>query len=252
MRQSVCNVCSSPKALRRPCPVRVMSSSSHADRTEQQIQAMLRQAREEGKLDEVMRVINASFSSAARDAPHGMSDGSKRQRDNENDAWKLIPVVEDAELEYPSPKIKDSPAGHATTKDGSPDELFSEAAYKNAGSGSQQAPIPKALPKPPPLVRGPRPSMPLGIHTMEQWGQTLCELPKVKGMKASYADLVTRAQYDLDLKRYMTEFVMKHNGPSPKVRDFRAYLEGIRFPEPIDGPPSYLAGSRVEERKFKH
>ena len=211
--RAFCNVRSSPKALSRPCPVRVMSSSSHADRTEQQIQAMLKQARE--------GVINTSFPPAARDAPHGMTDGSKRQRDNENDAWKLIPVVEDAELGYPSPKIKDSPAGYATTKNGSPDELFSEDAYKNAGSGSQQAPIPKALPKPPPLVRGPRPSMPLDIHTMEQWGQTLCELPKVKCMKTSYADLVTRAQYDLDLKRYMTEFVMKHNGPSPKVRDFR-------------------------------
>ena len=67
----------------------------------------------------------------------------------------------------------------------------------------------------------------------------------MKSLRASYSDLVTQAASDKELRRYLTDF----DGPSPKAR---AYLECIQFPTPLDGPPTYLAGSATEERKYKY
>ena len=177
----------------------------------------------------------------------GMSDGAKRLRENENEGWKLVPAC-------PMPSIAETDSGYRATHDGAPDAFFTEDAYDKIGRESKQAPVPKPAPTPKayPRPMAAHPVLPAGVQSLAQWGQTLCELPKVKSMRASYGDLVTQAATNQELRRYLTDFVMRHNGPSPKVRDLRAYLECIQFPTPLDGPPTYLAGSTTEERKYKY
>ena len=84
---------------------------------------------------------------------------------------------------------------------------------------------------------------------MEQWGSTLCELPKVKAKNMSYRELCDEARSVPDTMTYLVRFVMNHNGPSPKVRDFRSYTEFIQFPTATDRT-SYLGTSTVI-RRFK-
>jgi hypothetical protein len=72
----------------------------------------------------------------------------------------------------------------------------------------------------------------------------------MKSKQMSYFDLVIESRSVPDTMTYLTRFVMNHNGPSPKVRDFRAYLEFINFPSEFERP-LYFAESLVV-RRFKN
>ena len=100
---------------------------------------MLQRAKEDGKLDEVMNVISASFPTTVTDS-HGMSDGAKRLRKNENEGWKLVPAG-------PMPSIAGTGGGYRATKDGAPDAFFTEDAYDKIGQEGKQAPVPKPAPQ---------------------------------------------------------------------------------------------------------
>ena len=92
-------------------------------------------------------------------------------------------------------------------------------------------------------------TLPPGIASVDQWGATLCELPKFKAKQWSYTEMVTAAFGDPEVMTYLTKFILRHNGPSPKVKDLRAYLEYIDFPKNAMG--RIPEGTYVMPRKFK-
>ena len=71
----------------------------------------------------------------------------------------------------------------------------------------------------------------------------------MKAKLMSYRELCDEARSNPDTMTYLVRFVMHHNGPSPKVKDFRLYLEYIQFPTATDRS-SYLGDSTVI-RRFK-
>ena len=188
--------------------------------TEQTLQEMLRQARAEGRSDELLQIIQSSF---ATSDVQGMSDAPKRQRSSvTTSGWEDAVIIPDA----------------GTTKKG---PTSSGMAPSTATSSTTQGVI---LPN-----DAPRAALPPGIRDVDQWGATICELPKVKAKNACYTDLVNMAFSDPELMTYLTRFVLKHNGPSPKVRDLRLYLEYINFPNNFEGRAR--TGTYVMPRQFK-
>ena len=180
------------------------------------LREIVKKAQQENRMNEILQVIAESNGSGAAASSSPVPDQLmmpiKRTRDGE---WDVVPEqLQDGGLSQ-------APMAPRTTA---------------PSSGRGYVPI-----APPPF--------PDGITSIEHWGRTRCELPKVAKLRASYVELVTRSQTDSDLHTYLLRYVMKHNGPSPKVRDLRKYLEYINFG--CDQPQTYLAGSTTEVRKFK-
>ena len=86
-------------------------------------------------------------------------------------------------------------------------------------------------------------SLPSGIKDLTHWSTTLCELPKVVHMKKSYAQLVSLASEDVEMKKYL-KWILKYSGPSDRTLDLAAYLRAIGFER---GEAFYPGG---EVRKF--
>ena len=192
---------------------------SSTEQTPERVAALsrlLNRLDEEGRMDEVWSVLNRSSGTTEgpmnENEPAGtMSDASKRRR---------------------------SP-GTSVTSDGW--EKVSDQQSFAASSGGCSSSIQDVIP--------PRVNLPKGIPDIHRWGQTLCELPKVAKKRMTYQELVAEAETNADLRSYLLKFVLRHNGPSPKVRDFREYLEAVRFGS--SEPVLYYGSDISDVRRFK-
>lgn len=87
---------------------------------------------------------------------------------------------------------------------------------------------------------------PDGVTSLAQWGQTLCTLPKVVGLKLSYAELVELSKSDREIFSYLNVFILSFTGNSAKVKDLQKYLVASGYKPPAP----YYEGSK-EVRVFK-
>ena len=111
-----------------------------------------------GHARDVLDMINECYPEEQPDV-QAMSDASKRLRDEEYGDWELAPA-------------------HGTT--GAPKRAPRPSSSAPAGSG--QMPV---VPGRHGFLHG-HPDMPEGITSLDQWGATVCELPKVRSKGASY------------------------------------------------------------------
>jgi len=66
--------------------------------------------------------------------------------------------------------------------------------------------------------------LPDGVSTFEEWGRAICDLPKVKHLEMSYRELVNRAEAgDRELTKYLG-WVKGFNGSSARTKDFKRSL----------------------------
>ena len=195
-----------------------MASTPFSPSVEEQMKKILEQARSEGNMAEVFKVIGSSFkaedtTSADR---QGMSDAPKRLRST-------------------SPL----PSGWENAV-----HIKSQGPSDAASSGyrAEHVQSPERLQTP---------QLPPGVSSVQRWGQTLCVLPKVKSLRASYEELVTMARTSDEMRNYLEKYVMTFNGASTKVKDLRRFLEYIDFPTCIGDRPVYYAEQSTCVRRFK-
>lgn len=67
---------------------------------------------------------------------------------------------------------------------------------------------------------------PSGIQSMEQWGHTICELPKVQGREINYVSMVEESKNKKEMADYLT-WVFNTKIQSKKADDLRAYLTAM-------------------------
>lgn len=91
---------------------------------------------------------------------------------------------------------------------------------------------------------------PEGIFTLQQWGATICALPKYADREWSYAEMVEVAKTTADIAGYLV-WVRTSGNKSPLVQDLKAYLHAINWEEvkPKSSGISYPGSSMV--RRFK-
>ena len=190
--------------------------SDNNDKVNNELRRAVRRAEAEGRAEEILAMIRTSFGPGPD--RQGMTDAAKRLRPEDFSDWELASEV---------PKAS-SPAGYNDTASS---VLGPHVPWRASMASTTGA-------------RGSGHNLPDGVSSLDRWGDTLCVLPKVASKKASYKDLVAEAYEDPEMMGYLTNFVMKHNGPSPKVRDLRQYLEAIHFPNRGgEDPVSYLGNS---------
>lgn len=80
----------------------------------------------------------------------------------------------------------------------------------------------------------PTPSLPQGITSLKQWGQTRCDLPKLTHYKMSYAQLVTKAESDEVISEYFKWVLDRPNDRGARVTDLNAYLVAINYKKKAD------------------
>ena len=92
-------------------------------------------------------------------------------------------------------------------------------------------------------------SLPAGVTCLEEWGNTLCELPAVAPLKKSYAELAA----DPDQHSYLLWIIQHETKKGPRVEDLAKYLKASKFVEKnVDGKTSGITfpGTTIL-RKFK-
>eukprot|EP00438_Fugacium_kawagutii_P014963 Skav234165 [mRNA] locus=scaffold572:163472:164041:+ [translate_table: standard] len=100
--------------------------------------------------------------------------------------------------------------------------------------------------KPLPPTKGSKTTLPPGISSVENWGTTICQLPKVKALNLSYAELVNDPANHADYVKWVWD-----NGRSkgPSVADFFGHLQAIGY-DPIKVCQDDLVpDSRVARKK---
>ena len=186
-------------------------------RDQAKLKAVLDKADEEGRTAEVLKVIQDSFDDKDVDK-QGMSDGSKRLRSE--------------------PKFAEWGVVEAPMTAGS------------MAAGSNQAPAERFRQEVLLQGRGPG-ELPPGIRSVEHRASTICELPKVKAKEATYIELVRESFTNPEMRSYLEKFIMKHNGPSPKVKDLRKFLERINYPNVGPNAPVYYPDGAGAARRFR-
>ena len=90
--------------------------------------------------------------------------------------------------------------------------------------------------------------LPPGVKDLEEWGRTICELPKVKDLNMSYKELRLAADSgDSDKGKYLA-WVRSFNGQSVRTLDFQRYLRAVDSIQAV--PQTYFPGSG-EVRRLK-
>lgn len=85
-------------------------------------------------------------------------------------------------------------------------------------------------------------SLPEGVKSFEQWGRTVCELPKVQSLNLSYEELYTlAASGDKEKSDYLV-WVRRYNGSSSRTLDFKQYV--LSKDHMTTGPKTYFPGSK--------
>lgn len=151
---------------------------------------LLRELQAEGSLEDLIHTVRREALSAR---PSGsMSDASKRRcpsEPEEDDDFVAVSYTSSAaaaDVPFPS---RSSPT------------VYEEPTVKNS---------PEELPE--------------GIGSMDEWGRTLCELPRVKHFNMSYAELVHQANTGNEEIEDYLGWVRRHNGPSTRVHDLKKYV----------------------------
>ena len=126
----------------------------------------------------------------------GMTDASKRQRDDD-----LLSHLGEGPM---SEEVGFSDAGFSVVS--SP----AEKCYK-----SPQMPV-----APRKTVPDEKIQLPTGIPSLTEWGCTVCELPRVKGDSKTYHELATDPEYS----SYINWIVQHGKGKGARCEDFRNYL----------------------------
>ena len=211
-----------------------MASTPFSPSVEEQMKKILEQARSEGNMAEVFKVIGSSFkaedtTSADR---QGMSDAPKRLR-----STSPLPSGWENAVHIKSQGPSDAASsGYRAEHVQSPERLQ-----------TPQLPAQQFVLQPGRADA----QLPPGVSSVQRWGQTLCVLPKVKSLRASYEELVTMARTSDEMRNYLEKYVMTFNGASTKVKDLRRFLEYIDFPTCIGDRPVYYAEQSTCVRRFK-
>ena len=211
-----------------------MASTLFSPSVEEQMKKILERARSEGNMAEVFKVIGSSFkaedtTSADR---QGMSDAPKRLR-----STSPLPSGWENAVHIKSQGPSDAASsGYRAEHVQSPERLQ-----------TPQLPAQQFVLQPGRADA----QLPPGVPSVQRWGQTLCVLPKVKSLRASYEELVTMARASDEMRNYLEKYVMTVNGASTKVKDLRRFLEYIDFPTCIGDRPVYYAEQSTCVRRFK-
>ena len=211
-----------------------MASTLFSPSVEEQMKKILERARSEGNMAEVFKVIGSSFkaedtTSADR---QGMSDAPKRLR-----STSPLPSGWENAVHIKSQGPSDAASsGYRAEHVQSPERLQ-----------TPQLPAQQFVLQPGRADA----QLPPGVPSVQRWGQTLCVLPKVKSLRASYEELVTMARTSDEMRNYLEKYVMTFNGASTKVKDLRRFLEYIDFPTCIGDRPVYYAEQSTCVRRFK-
>eukprot|EP00438_Fugacium_kawagutii_P021043 Skav236150 [mRNA] locus=scaffold2146:256067:256612:- [translate_table: standard] len=88
--------------------------------------------------------------------------------------------------------------------------------------------------------------LPEGVESIEDWGTTVCRMPKVASLGASYEELVQMPKWHEYLK-----WVVDHgHGQGGRLEDFAKYLTAIDFPKIMQKMnPHFGKSKEVRERK---
>lgn len=147
-----------------------------------------------------------------------MRDGCKRGRTDEDyDDWQRVTYDEAFNI--------DRPIMEATT--------------------STQAPVI-------PAIGEPKVKLPAGVDSIEDWGTTICRLPKVAHLDASYEELAQMAERHEYLK-----WVYDHGqDQGGRFQDFANYLSAVDFPKIMEeakekAGPCFPDSKTIRERKPK-
>ena len=114
----------------------------------------------------------------------------------------------------------------------SPDSVKSSGFELIPESPKQASPCGKPVEKQLPVLPKTKESLPEGVESITEWGETWCDLPKVAAMKISYAGLVEKAHIDQSMSDYLDRMLTFPKGKSAKVDDLKAYLEAIQYVKP--------------------
>eukprot|EP00435_Cladocopium_sp_Y103_P064468 s612_g26.t1 len=143
-----------------------------------------------------------------------MHDGSKRLRDS--DDWDAI--------SYP----------------GSADEFIDRLAGTTVTGKQEPIPVINAKPS------EPKPKFPPGISSLSDWGTTICRLPRVAHLNASYEELTKMS----DQKQYL-KWITDHGASrGGRFEDFHLYLKAMNLPS-LSAEHCFPGTTERRERKFE-
>ena len=197
-----------------------MSKSAAPEEKQTQTMELLRELQRWGMLDSMVSTVRQE----ATQMPVGaMTDGSKR-RLSESVNWEeeedFHHVAADGEM---PPFI---PGGGPPV--GSVPAVFHVGGYESGQS--------------------PKISLPDGVSSLEDWGRTVCELPKVRELSCSYKELMMKAEEgDTQMSKYLS-WIRSYKGPSSRTVDFKNYL--LAVDSCAAEPKTYFPGT-MEVRRLK-
>eukprot|EP00435_Cladocopium_sp_Y103_P015305 s272_g3.t1 len=174
-----------------------LSKSTNAELKREQCLMFLREMKQAGMLEDLMKVVR--HESSCQMSSGSMTDAAKRRCPDET-------TSHDFELLHDSieSSLDSSPVGAPSLSLPVPPRSIATPINNSAGS------IDTALPD--------------GVSSMEEWGRTVCELPKVKDLGLSYRELASRAEAgDNEMAKYLN-WIRGFNGSSVRTRDFKRFL----------------------------
>eukprot|EP00435_Cladocopium_sp_Y103_P071131 s61_g36.t2 len=89
-------------------------------------------------------------------------------------------------------------------------------------------------------------ALPEGIVSVEQWGKTICTLPKVQNRRLTYEAMVSKSSVDAELKSYL-KWVMTSNMKSAKLDDLKGYLLKVKYEVYDAGAVMYPGTGSIRE-----
>ena len=109
----------------------------------------------------------------------------------------------------------------------SPDSVKSSGFELIPESPKQASPCGKLVEKQLPVLPKTKESLPEGVESITEWGETWCDIRKVAAMKIS-----EKAHIDQSMSDYLDRMLTFPKGKSAKVDDLKAYLQAIQYVKP--------------------
>ena len=91
----------------------------------------------------------------------------------------------------------------------------------------------------------PQGKLPPGFDSLAAWGRTICDLPKVRHLEMSYAELHSAGENGNAMIASYCEWIRTYNGTSARAIDFRKYLAAVNE---LSGPRNYFPGTQIVRR----
>ena len=198
-----------------------MSKGAYPENKQSQAMELLREMKRTGMLDSMVQTIQQESQ-----LPVGaMTDGSKRRLSERS-------VLDDEDFQHVSSSEEMIPS---LADLGGPYPTDQQRPVKyQIGVEDQRQPCEVSLPD--------------GVSSLEEWGRTICELPKVKELNSSYRELLNISDGgDTKMASYLN-WVRNYKGPSSRTMDFKKYLLACSACE--SQPKTYFPGS-MEIRRLK-